>query len=192
MINELNVLRLIRWQRENKASTIRFTVEEIGREYQFFSPDKKSTGLRDYIERLPHQRQGNEYIVTLKDIDKAKTKEYVKLLYKGIFYADNEILSKKVSKEAYVIYKEILQKIRKQIEKSDNTFSKICIGSKQSILRTEKNKEYEKELILYEKSGIERILNVLLDEHQIRVDKKEIIQEIQQRVTRYDSVYGKP
>nr|DAQ48098.1 MAG TPA: hypothetical protein [Bacteriophage sp.] len=152
MINELYVLRLIRWQRENKASTIRFTVEEIGREYQFFSPE---------------------------------------LLYKGIFYADNEILSKKVSKEAYVIYKEILQKIRKQIEKSDNTLSKICIGSKQSILRTEKNKEYEKELILYEKSGIERILNVLLDEHQIRVDKKEIIQEIKKRIRRYDAVYGK-
>lgn len=60
--------------------------------------------IEEYIKSIPHQRVGNKYVIEVKTLEKIRTKEYVDKVYEVMFYAEKDILKKRISEAVYKEY----------------------------------------------------------------------------------------
>jgi hypothetical protein len=189
MINKLHILRIIKGHHYEKKD-IEIEIDDIVRVDQFITEiNYDKSEVREYIESLPHQRKGNTYYITLNTIEKAQAREFLRVLYEGLFYADEEVRDRKISKETYEIYRQVLKEIGNRMAERSNMLMDVCMLVRCEIGKLKKSEIYVKELGKKETYAYEVLSLILMGEYKIKTDKKEIIQEIKRRIRRYDVVY---
>ena len=188
-MNKTYILRKLLLHKKEGKKEIEVEIGDVLRVSGFVVVDKlnKIEEVEEYIKSIPHQRVNNKYVIEVSTLEKMRTKEYVDKVHEVMFYAEKDILKKRISEAVYKEYVKMLGYIEKQLMNVPNTLDRVCKVVSDNLQDMKEN--YDDVLKMRELESRILLLNVIKEEKGRRVDKKEIIREIRKRTKRYESEY---
>lgn len=188
-MNKTYILRKLLLHKKEGKKEIEVEIGNVLRVSGFVVVDKlnKIEEVEEYIKSIPLQRVNNKYVIEVSTLEKMRTKEYVDKVYEVMFYAEKDILKKRISEAVYKEYVKMLGYIEKQLMNVPNTLDRVCKVVSDNLQDMKEN--YDDVLKMRELASRILLVNVIKEEKGRRVDKKEIIQEIRKRTKRYESEY---
>ena len=189
IMNKTYILRKLLLHKKEGNKEIEVEIGDVLRVSGFVVVDKlnKIEEVEEYIKSIPHQRVNNKYVIEVSTLEKMRTKEYVDKVYEVMFYAEKDILKKRISEAVYKEYVKMLGYIEKQLMNVPNTLDRVCKVVSDNL--QDMKESYDDVLKMRELALRILLLNIVKEEKGCRVDKKEIIQEIRKRTKRYESEY---
>lgn len=187
IMNKTYILRKLLLHKK-RGKEIEVEIGDVLRVSGFVVADKldKIEEIEEYIKSIPHQRVGNKYVIEVSTLEKMRTKEYVDKVYEVMFYAEKDILKKRISEAVYKEYVKMLGYIEKQLMNVPNTLDRVCKVVSDNL--QDMKESYDDVLKMRELASRILLLNIVKEEKGRRVDTKED-KEIRKRTKRYESEY---